>query len=100
MVDVYFVEVAPAFSAQSNFVANGLAFVGASGTAIHIGDSLPTFASGRSVAASVTAHEIGHNLGLPHIEDNTNLLDEGSNGTNLNSNQETTIINSNLSQPN
>ena len=100
VVDVYFVEVAPAFSAQSNFVANGLAFVGASGTAIHIGDSLPTFASGRSVAASVTAHEIGHNLGLPHIEDNTNLLDEGSNGTNLNSNQETTIINSNLSQPN
>ena len=100
VVDLYFIEVVPAFTAQSNFVANGLAFVGASGTAIHIGDSLPTFESGRDVAASVTAHEIGHNLGLLHVEDDTNLMDEGSGGTNLTNSQRNTILNSSLSQPN
>ena len=32
----------------------------------------------------VTAHELGHALGLPHREDRTNLLASGNNGTTLN----------------
>ena len=50
-------------------VANGLAFVDGNGTAIHIGDNLPTFEMTiREMwrPASV-AHEIGHNLGLNHV---------------------------------
>jgi hypothetical protein len=32
----------------------------------------------------VTAHELGHALGLPHRQDRTNLLASGNNGTTLN----------------
>jgi hypothetical protein len=32
----------------------------------------------------VTAHELGHGLGLPHRQDRTNLLASGNNGTTLN----------------
>ena len=32
----------------------------------------------------VTAHELGHALGLPHRQDRTNLLASGTNGTSLN----------------
>jgi hypothetical protein len=32
----------------------------------------------------VTAHELGHTLGLPHRQDRTNLLASGNNGTTLN----------------
>ena len=32
----------------------------------------------------VTAHELGHALGLPHRQDRTNLLASGNNGTSLN----------------
>jgi len=98
VIDLYFVERVPAFGEVSDSVANGLAFVGAGGIAMHVGDNLVDFAAGRETIASVAAHEIGHNLGLSHVSGSTNLLAEGGRGTDLTSSQISTILRSSLSQ--
>lgn len=101
VIDLYFVERVPAFSRLSDFTANGLAFVGAPGAAVHNGDRLLGTSGGREIVASVTAHEIGHNLGLPHVDDSDNLLFSGQSdddGDNLNRDQINTIRRSPLSQ--
>ena len=82
VIDLYFVDRVPGFRLLNRNTANGLAFVDANGIAIHIGDNLPGTENGRGVAARVAAHEIAHNLGLTHVEDPTNLLDEGEELTN------------------
>ncbi len=101
VIDAYFVEIAAGFSNQSDNVANGLAFVDANGTTIHVGDNLPTFASGREVVAGVVAHELGHNFGLEHNSIIDNLLYVGSqpsDGNDLTSAQRTVIQNSQFSR--
>jgi len=62
----------------SENAANGLAFVGRSGIALHVGDNLVHSSAGRELIARVTAHELGHNLGLGHTEDIETLLSDGS----------------------
>ena len=101
VIDLYFVERVPGFPLTTPFTSNGLAFVGAPGTAIFNGEELPTFDEGRAVIASVTAHEIGHNLGLEHIVEPFNLMQAGGSadlGDNLNEDQIEIALNSNLSQ--
>ena len=83
IIDAYFVEVVPGFEELGESFANGLAFVGANGTAIHIGDNLPGFAGGQDTAARVTAHELGHNFGLEHVHNSDNLLNVGSPGSEI-----------------
>ena len=79
--------------------ANGLAFVGSSGTTIHVGDNLLGFDAGLTVIARVVAHELAHNLGLDHVTAPANLLDiSGSSGQNLTTGQITTILDSSISQ--
>ncbi len=77
VIDMYFVNVVPGFSFTTLNTANGLAFVGAGGVAQFVGSNLLGFAGGRDVIASVVAHEIGHNLGLFHINEAENLMQEG-----------------------
>ena len=77
VLDIYFVEIAAAFSDVGEDVANGYAFINANGITQHVGDNLVSFTGGQEVIASVVAHEIGHNLGLPHIDENFNLMQPG-----------------------
>ena len=74
VIDMYFVELVPAFEDLGEGATNGLAFLGAPGIAIHIGDDLVATVGGRTAIAEVTAHEIGHNLGLEHTDIVGNLL--------------------------
>lgn len=96
VLDMYFVEIAAGFRQLPNNYANGLAFLGGNGSTLHIGDDLLTFASGREVIARVVAHEIGHNLGLAHVSDPPNLMDDGER---LNSSQVATARNSQFAIP-
>ena len=99
VIDLYFVETVPGFGDVGNNTANGLAFVGAAGAAVHVGDNLVNFGAGRDTIAAVTAHEIAHNLGLGHVGGSNNLLSETGSSTALNNSQISTINNSFLSQP-
>lgn len=97
VIDIYFVERVPNFESVSEFAANGLAFVGRSGIAFHVGDNLVNTSSGRGLIARVAAHEIAHNVGLSHTEDPDNLLVSDSSSTNLTSAQISQLIDSRLS---
>ena len=92
---MYFVEIAAGFADTTENTANGLAYVNDNGITMHVGDNLPSFLGGRDVVARVVAHEIGHNLGLDHVSDTNNLMNDGSD---LNVSQITTIVNSSFTQ--
>ncbi len=98
VIDLYFVERVPGFEDVGNSVVNGLAFVGSAGAAVHVGDRLVDTSSGRQTIAEVTAHEIGHNLGLGHVNISNNLLAANGSGTDLTDSQINTILRSSLSQ--
>ncbi len=101
VIDMYFVELVPGFDDPGENTANGLARLGDAGVAIHIGDNLPATEQGRVVISEVVAHEIGHNLGLEHLEVVGNLLAPGgfdNGGSDLTDEQIIIALNSPLSR--
>lgn len=77
VINLFFVEIVPWFNHLPDNYVNGLAFVDANGITAHVGSSLVGYNGGRDAIASVLAHEIGHNLGLEHIEATDNLMKSG-----------------------
>ena len=92
--NVYFVEQSPGFDDLGENFAYGLAFVDGNGVTFSVGDNLVEFRGGQNAVASVFAHEVGHNLGLDHVDAEGNLMAEGEIGDFLNNTQIATILGS------
>jgi hypothetical protein len=91
-INVFLVQIVPGFSQTSNNTSNGLAFLDANGITLWAGPNLTGFLDGRDAIASVLAHEIGHNLGLDHLEETENLMQSGGSGERLNAAQISTAL--------
>jgi hypothetical protein len=99
-IAMYFVRAAAGFPVLSLNSAAGLAYVDGNGITMYVGSNLLTFQAGLEAIASVIAHEIGHNLGLDHLVEAENLMQQGGSpdqGERLNAAQITIALNSPLS---
>jgi len=74
VLNAFFVEIVPGLSQLGENAAAGFAWIGGNGIAQYVGDNLLGFANGLDVIAAVVAHEIAHNLGLPHLQVDENLM--------------------------
>ena len=86
ILNVFMVTARPGMSPVANNSCGGTAGLGWNGMAFTIGSSLIGWGSWQTIGY-VLAHEIGHNLGLPHPDDHADPIATGgvgySNTTNL-----------------
>lgn len=101
VLNMFFVNVSPGHYTYGTNTAAGLAQLPGNDSTMYVGSALPGFLNGREAVASVIAHEIGHNLGLPHVPNTPfNLMQPGgseSDGEQLSESQITTAQNSQYS---
>ncbi len=92
-IEMVFVKAVPGFGTLTPSTAAGLAFIDRPGTTVFVGESLLTFPGGRIAIAGVMAHEIGHNLGLPHVANGgPNLMSPSGSTDQLTADQFSTIF--------
>jgi len=92
VLNIFFLNVVPGFSQQGPNTANGLSFLDRNGVGIYIGENLLGWPGGMQALSSVVAHEIGHSLGVDHLVESGNLMEEGHTGHRINSAQIATIF--------
>ncbi|WP_146416467.1 hypothetical protein [Crateriforma conspicua] len=79
LLRMFFVQIVPGQESLSSYSIAGRAQVDESGSAMFVGADLPGAQSmgeslGNQIIARVIAHEIGHNLDLPHVNSAENLM--------------------------
>jgi hypothetical protein len=92
VLNMFFLDVVPGFSKQGGFTANGLSYLDQNGVAIFVGSGLLGWSEGMQGIAAVVAHEIGHSLGIDHLIESQNLMEEGHTGHRISSAQVATIF--------
>jgi hypothetical protein len=73
VIDMFLLNVVPAFAPLDEAHVAGLSYISGNGVTGFVGDNLLAWGAFDTVAG-VFAHEIGHNLGLNHVSDTTNLM--------------------------
>ncbi len=99
VINMFFGQIPAGYAKLGPNQAAGLAFIDANGVSQYVGSNLLTWPEGREVIASVVAHEIGHNLGLDHINEIENLMNYNDDGARLNNSQINTALASPYSVP-
>jgi hypothetical protein len=73
VINMFLLNVVPLFAPLQETQAAGLSYISANGVTGFVGDSALAFGA-YELISEVFAHEIGHNLGLSHVSDSTNLM--------------------------